>query len=376
MKKVISIVLNNFKNDSRVLKENISLKNAGYKVQVVALHEEPLKEHEEVHGIAVHRVKLKTRSWSKHKSVQLLKYFEFIYKVAKEYKNSDIVHCNDLNTLPIGVIIKKLFNKDTKIVYDSHEYQTHRAGISKTISKLSFKLEKFLLPYCDKVIVVSESIAKGYMQDYNIVKPFIILNTPNYTKIEKNSYFRDKYGIKEKEKVFLYQGRISKHRGIEKLVNIFKIMPKKYHLILMGHGEELKDFLKNINESNIHIHEAVPPYKILEYTASADYGLSLIEPVSLSYEYCLPNKLFEYIMAGIPVVVNALTELKRFTEKNKIGISVNFDDNIYSLKDQLIEFANKPVENFSNNLEKTAIIYNWEEQEKLLLEIYRGLYAN
>uniref|UniRef100_UPI002B2442DE glycosyltransferase n=1 Tax=Aliarcobacter butzleri TaxID=28197 RepID=UPI002B2442DE len=120
---IISLVLNNFKNDSRVLKENISLQKAGHKVKVVALYEEPLKEYENVQNIPVHRIKLKTRSWSKHKLIQLLKYFEFIYKVVKQYKNSSIIHCNDLNTLPIGVIIKKFFNKDTKIVYDAHEYE-------------------------------------------------------------------------------------------------------------------------------------------------------------------------------------------------------------------------------------------------------------
>ena len=77
MKKVTSIVLNNFKNDSRVLKENISLQRAGYDVQVVALHEELLNEFEKVQNIPVHRVKLKSRGWSKQKLVQLIKYFEF-----------------------------------------------------------------------------------------------------------------------------------------------------------------------------------------------------------------------------------------------------------------------------------------------------------
>ena len=88
MIKVLSIVLNNFKNDSRVLKENISLQNAGYHVKVVALHEEPLKEFEKVQCIPVHRVKLKTRAWSKYPLVQLIKYLEFIYRVIKKYRKT------------------------------------------------------------------------------------------------------------------------------------------------------------------------------------------------------------------------------------------------------------------------------------------------
>jgi len=144
MIKVTSIVLNNFKNDSRVLKENISLQKAGYDVKVVALHEEPLKEFEEVENIPVHRIKLKSRGWSKNKFVQLFKYFEFIYRVIKQYKNSDIYHCNDLNSLPIGVIIKKFFNKDAKIVYDAHEYETERNGLSGIQKTMTKKLENYL----------------------------------------------------------------------------------------------------------------------------------------------------------------------------------------------------------------------------------------
>lgn len=376
MKKVTSIVLNNFQNDSRVLKENISLQNAGYDVEVVALHEEPLEEFEVVQEIAIHRVKLKSRGWSKHKLVQLLKYFEFIYRVVKGYKSSDILHCNDLNTLPIGVIIKKFYNKDAKIVYDSHEYQAHRAGISNTMSRSSFYLERWLIPYCDSVIVVSESIAKGYAEDYSIKKPFVVLNTPNFTKVTTSTYFRDKYDIGEDEKIFLYQGKLSKHRGIEKIVEVFKSMPKNYHLVLMGHGTELVKLLEEIVSTNIHIHEAVAPYKILEYTSSADYGIALIEPISLSYEYCLPNKLFEYTMVNKPVVVTSSVEMKRFVEMNDIGISIDFNQDKQRLQERLIEFASNPKEKYMNNLQKTALVYNWERQEKILLDIYEGLYAN
>lgn len=373
---VISIVLNNFKNDSRVLKENISLENAGYDVKVVALHEEALKEFDEVKNIPVHRIKLRTREWSKNKIIQLLKYFEFVYKVVKEYENSDIFHCNDLNTLPAGVIIKKFFNKNAKVVYDSHEYQAHRAGISKTMAKLSYYLEKRLLPYCDEVIVVSTSIAQGYASDYGIREPKIILNTPNITNVDRSNYFRKKYHIDNDEKVFLYQGRLTKFRGIEKLVKLFTIMPKNHHLILMGHGEELKEFLSNINNTNIHVHEPVPPHKILEYTSSADYGISLIEPISLSYEYCLPNKVFEYTMAGLPIIVSSLPEMKRFVEENKIGISVDFNDDIENLKNVFIGFGKEDYDKYKDNLEHTANKFNWEEEEKILIEIYKSLYEN
>ena len=100
--------LNNFTNDSRVLKECISLQGAGYHVQVIALHENNLLEKEHVQGLPVHRVKLKTRNWSKCKPIQLVKYFELTLRVVKKFRNKvDVVHCHDLNTLPLGFLIKK-----------------------------------------------------------------------------------------------------------------------------------------------------------------------------------------------------------------------------------------------------------------------------
>jgi len=150
-------------------------------------------------------------------------------------------------------------------------------------------------------------------------------------------------------------------------------MPTNYHLVLMGHGEELKEVLSNIKNENIHIHESVPPYKILEYTSSADYGISLIEPISLSYEYCLPNKVFEYTMAGLPIIVSSLPEMKRFVEENNVGIAVDFNNSIESLKNIFIEFSKQDYNKYKDNLNNTASKFNWEEQEQVLLKIYEKL---
>ncbi len=222
MQTVTSIVLNNFQNDSRVLKENISLQKTGYTVQVVALHEELLKEFDKVQNVPVHRIQLKSRGWSKNKLIQLLKYFEFIYRVVTEYKNSDIIHCNDLNALPVGVIIKKFFNKNTKIVYDAHEYETETNGLKGVRKTLTKKLEKFLIKYADKVICVSDAIANEYVKLYNIKKPALVLNTPPFQEIEKKDIFREIFDIKKDQTIFLYQGGLSSGRGIEILLDTFK----------------------------------------------------------------------------------------------------------------------------------------------------------
>ena len=375
MKKVTSIVLNNFKNDSRVLKENISLQKAGYDVKVVALHEESLKEYDKVQNIQVHRVKLKSRGWSKHKLVQLLKYFEFIYKVVKQYKNSSIIHCNDLNTLPIGVIIKKFFNKDAKIVYDAHEYEINDVPKQSQRSiKIKYYVEKFFIKYADKVITVSNAIADEYVKLYNIEKPALVLNTPPYKEIKKKNIFRETFGIQENQTIFLYQGGLSHGRGIEILLETFKTIDDENAVIVfMGYGS-LENMIKKTSKEykNIYLHQAVSPNVLLDYTSSADFGISTIEDSCLSYRYCLPNKLFEYLMAEIPVIVSNLYEMRRLVKINRIGI-VAEENTPQGLKKAIKEAVKLDKEELKTNIQKVKTIYNWEEQEKILLDTYKGL---
>lgn len=376
MKKITSIVLNNFKNDSRVLKENISLQKAGYEVQVVALHEEPLKEHEEVQNIPVHRVKLKSRGWSKHKAIQLLKYFEFIYKIVKQYKKSDIFHCNDLNSLPIGVIIKKFFNRDAKIVYDAHEYEINDVpNQSQKSIKIKYFIEKFFIKYADKVITVSNAIADEYVKLYDIEKPVLVLNTPPYKEIKKKNIFRETLGIKENQIIFLYQGGLSKGRGIEILLETFKTIDNENAVIVfMGYGP-LESLIQATSKEykNIYFHEAVAPDILLDYTSSADFGFLFYENTCLNHYYCSPNKMFEYLMAEIPVIVSNLYEMKRLVELNKIG-TVAKENTLNGLKVAIEEAVMLDKEELKTNIQKLKTIYNWEEQEKVLLKLYKDLY--
>jgi len=375
LKTVTSIVLNSFKNDSRVLKENMSLQKAGYKVKVVALHEEPLKEFDEVQNIAVHRVKLKSKNWSKNKIIQLFKYFEFIYRVVKKYKKSNILHCNDLNSLPIGFIIKKFYNQDIKIVYDAHEYEINDVPYEKEYKvKIKYVIEKFLIKYADKTITVSDAIANEYVKLYGIEKPALVLNTPLYKKIEKKDIFRETLDIAKNKTIFLYQGGLSRGRGIEILLDTFKnLHDDKSVIVFMGYGQ-LEELVQTATKAyaNIYFHKAVNTDVLLEYTSSADFGISTIEDACLSYRYCLPNKIFEYLMVDLPVIVSNLYEMKRLVEDNNIGI-VAQENTPQGLGEAIQEAVTLNKKELYENIQKVKEIYNWEEQEKVLLNLYQGL---
>ena len=372
MIRVASLVFNSFINDSRVLKEGLSLVKNGYEVEIIAHHDRDLPKEENHNGLRVKRLAYLNRSVTKSKIGKLKAYLNFLKESVNYCKEFDILHCNDINMLPIAVIIKKYYNKNVKIVYDAHEYETETyalSGIQKKITKLS---EKQLIKYADSVITVSDSIANEYVKLYGIKKPALVLNAPPYRELKKQNRFRESFGIEENKTIFLYQGGLGKNRGIELLLEVFKSIDNGV-IVFMGYGELEELVIEASNESEgIFFHKAVSPDVLLEYTVSADFGIATIEDSCLSYRYCLPNKLFEYIMAEVPVIVSNLPEMSRVVKKGKIGVVLE-EETLQGVRDAIKKAVALDKKEINKNLKKVKKIYNWEEQERVLLNVYGGL---
>lgn len=373
-KKVANLVFNSFINDSRVLKESMSLSNNGYDVYVLAHHDKNLALHEEREHFVIKRFSYLDRTITKNKTAKLKAYLKYIKESIYYCKDFDILHCNDLNTLPIGFIVKKFFNKNVKIVYDAHEYETEINGLKGIQKTVTQKLEKYLIKYADKVITVSDAIANEYAKIYDIEKPALVLNTPPYQKIEKKNIFRETLQIPKDKTIFLYQGGLSKGRGIEILLDTFKLLEgDKSVIVFMGYGP-LEELVKSASQeyTNMYFHKAVSPDVLLEYTSSADFGILFYENNCLNHYYCSPNKMFEYLMAEIPVIVSNLFEMKRLVEENHIGVIAE-DNNVKGLKKSIEEAMLLDQNKLQKNIQNVKEVYNWEEQEKVLLEVYKGL---
>jgi glycosyltransferase involved in cell wall biosynthesis len=163
-------------------------------------------------------------------------------------------------------------------------------------------------------------------------------------------------------------------RGVEILLETFKnIDNREAVIVFMGYGE-LEGLIKNTVKEykNIYFHQAVESTILLDYTSSADFGTSTIEDSCLSYRYSLPNKMFEYIMAEIPVIVSNLQEMKKFVYQNGVGV-VTSQNNPKGLQKAIEEATLLNRAELQKNIEKTKKIYNWEEQEKNLLKLYNQL---
>lgn len=372
-KKIINLLFNDFTNDNRVLKESRSLVKAGYEVELLATHfDSKLSNKETIEGIKVIRVnvgRLKLLPWN---------LIRFWIKAVTKYRKEKIFHCNDLYALPPAWFIKKFISQDVKIVYDCHEHETEaQIYIGKPIIKLLAKLfERIMIYDADKVISVSTSIADDYVRLYDIERPKLVLNTPYYQEYKGYDLFRKELGIPKDKIIFLFQGGYISGRGIDSLLNIFEILEKENPQLVLaflvyGKGkEELKKIVNNHN--NMYWHEKVTPLVYMKYVSSADWGIYLMEDLCLNHQYALPNKIFDYALGGLPVVVSNLKEMSKFVKDNKIGYVVN-PENIKETVAILKKIDSKTKTNFVQNLKNIAREYNWENQEKVLLNIYSSL---
>lgn len=371
--RVCLVVLNEFTNDSRVLKEAVSLQKAGYDVLVLALHGGDLPEKDRISGVPVRRVKLWTRSWSKRKVVQFVKYAEFLMKAVFAGRKFDVLHCNDLNALPIGVLSKLLKFGRQKIVYDAHEFEIDcKPGGSRKAVRVNAGLERRLIRHADAVITVSPSIAKAYRRLYGIETPTLVLNCPpRWRPAKRYDKFREELGIRANQKIFLYQGGLYPGRGIEALLDAFtRQADESAVIVFMGYGplEQLAmDSAKHSN--NVFFRKAVSSSELLEYTASADVGFVFTEKSCASNRWCLPNKFFEYIMADLKVVCSNLIEPKKIVESFGFGICLEGDAS-QDLEHGISHILRSEHSCDPGATKRAGDIYCWENQEATLLNVY------
>ena len=370
--KIANLVFNNFTSDSRVLKESISLANGGFEVEVIAHGDRGLDKFEKEKNFTIRRFSYLNRDESKSILSKLRAYLNYLRLSAKHCKTFDIIHCNDLDTLALAFIVKTFYNKQIKVVYDAHEHETERHHQSDFDKKILKIVERFLLKYVDKTITVSEPIADEYAKLYNIERPIVIYNTPEKIDIEKKDIFREKFNIPKEHIIFLYQGGLQPRRGILEFFNLIR-GKEGVSYVIMGFGH-LKDEILELTktESNLYFHDAVSPDVLLDYTSSADIGVCIEENLCKSWDMGLPNKMFEYYMVGLPIVVSGLQELKRFVIENQTGFVIEdiFDQEEF---DRLLPTILEKYREKYKNIEKVKNIYNWQNQEKKLLKLYGEL---
>ncbi|MCT7405745.1 glycosyltransferase family 4 protein [Aliarcobacter cryaerophilus] len=371
----LHISLTEMRNESRVLKETNSIlnHNIASKVYIASLHADDLEEEKLYNdNIILNRFKLSSRKFSKNLFFQVLKYFEFLYRITFFYKKKNIkmVNIHSIALLPFGVFLKYFYG--AKLIYDTHELETETGDYSPMRKKIVKFIEKHLIKKCDLVFVVSENIADWYSKEYNLRRPIVVKNAPRFFNAKKTNHFRENLSIKEDSIIVLYQGGLSKGRGVDLLLESFKQRDDdKVVIVFMGYGEIEEEIKKASKEkNNIFFHSAVAPEVVLEYTSSADFGIHMIQNTCLNHYYCLPNKLFEYAMAGLPVIVSNMKEMRELVEKYDMGIVVT-DDKIESMNNAIDKILQSDIKQMKQNARRCAEENSWEVQEIKMINEYK-----
>jgi len=386
MKRInLHIVLNTFINDNRVLRETRAIASNGLfqEVHICALWADGLRKSELLDDKRfVRRIRLITKKLPTNIFFQALKYIELLIRILWIYRGNEIpvVQCHNVSALPIGIIFK-LFKK-SKVVYDAHELETEVFGLSGIRKRVKKSTEKLLMKKVDTLIVVSDSIAAWYKKEYQVLRNVnIVLNIPDNTGSVAefdglDCNLKRKYKIGDTEILYIYQGGLVRGRYLEILLETFTKLNGVAHIVFMGKGllEGLIYEYQN-KYCNIHFHQAVEPEKVVQFTRTADVGITLAEGKWLSRYYALPNKLFEYLMSGLPVIVNNLPERAKIIENYECGWIIGSlqEGEMDSLVNLIRGISRRDIDEKKGNVGKVLIDYNWKNEEKKLCNIYKGL---
>lgn len=292
---------------------------------------------------------------------------------------ADVYHGHDFITMEAAQIAAKKTN--AKMVYDSHELWSELGTLSQKEKDFTTKNEQKFILRADRVITINESIADELIKRYGIKKPTIIMNSPN--PIERSvlesgeNLLKKATGKDFDEPIILYQGGFSVNRGLELLVEAMQYV-ERGKLIMMGWGkieDELKQIAANFKlEDKVFFIPPVSQGELLKYTSGADLGLIPYLNISLNNYYCTPNKLFEYMNAGIAVAASNFPELSKFILREKVG-ELFEPESAKSIAEAISKVVDNEVNlrKYKENAVEASQKYNWKIEEQKLLSLYKDL---
>lgn len=307
------------------------------------------------------------KSWKRwlNFAIQAKKYF-------KQIKPA-ITLAGDFYALYSASKLKKL--SGSKLFYDSREIYSALGPLSNNPlkQKIITSFERYLLKNVDEVIVSGELDAQYLKEFYNLTIPFhTIMNLPPYCdKIESN-IIRERFPSIADKKIIIYQGMLMKGRGLSLIVKSLPFI-EDAALVICGEGnysDELKELSKNLNVAERTIFTGKLPYdQLTQWTAAADLGIALIQPVSLSYKLALPNKLFEYCLARIPSLSSSLPAINGIIEKFQIGETVPYNSTPEEVAGSIRDIL-KNKEYYVKNCELHCRELSYGSQENKIIEIF------
>lgn len=424
MKKICMLVTNSVLNDPRVRREAATLAEAGYQVVVMGITGAGHREEEWIEGYRVIRVpqphplidRLKKlapvyrvakrmyrkcidrkagsdssndarpedaswnaeprtgKSW-RHDWREIISIFFLNLAFAREGRTvkADVYHVHNLDTLLAGVLVAK--RTHAKLVYDFHELYTEQFAVGQRtwLWRIYYRtLERWLVTQPQALLTVCDSLGEWVARQYGVTKAMTVRNVP---MLRLDSSLPKPI---EREPVILYHGAFCAHRGLEQLVMSAKFL-ERGRIVLRGLGDLEPTLRRLVREQQVGERvEFAPPLPVGELIAAArqaDIGVLPFPPACLNTRYCLPNKLFEYMMAGLAIVSTDLPEIRRVVMDHHVGLlvqSIEPKDLACTLNGLLNDRVT--LERMKRSaLQAAQVVYNWEHERARLLKLYESV---
>ncbi len=288
------------------------------------------------------------------------------------FTKADVLLANDLDTLMPNYLISKL--KGIPLVYDSHEIFCEVPELQTNPSKKRIweNLESWIVPKLKYCITVNHSIADYFINKYKV--PFIFVrNIPNYPKIEKVKSRTD-LDLPIGKKIVILQGAgINVQRGAEELVVAFQYLDETYFLLIVGGGDVINQLKENVVklslQNKVKFIDKIPASQLKHYTSNSNLGVTIDKDSNMNYHFSLPNKVFDYLHAGIPILATRLPEIEKLVNAYHIGTFIENHEPAH-IAEKIKEFLNsKEYLEFKSNTVIAAIENNWQTEKQKLIKL-------
>lgn len=376
------LVRNTFTNDTRVEREARTLADAGYPVTIIADGAPGLPTDEQRDGATVRRVA------RRGPNLPLLRFVAHHWRLMAALRRTrpEILHAHDADALQsVGPVASRL---GIPFVYDSHELWLGRTARGRSrlydfLNRLWYRwVEGRYVPRASLVVVASPGLGPELERRYGVSG---VASVPNYPAEATEVAPRDLRGllpagaIPVEVPLVLYLGGVMPHRGLEELIAAVAELPEA-HLVCLGAGggstEAIDAEIRRMNlGGRAHLVPPVPSEEVVPYAASATIGVSIIQPASLSYRLALPNKLFQYMAAGIPVVASDFPDVRQVVEGSGAGIVVDpaDPDAVAAAIRCLIEDPELARSMGAAGRRAVSERFNWQTSAETLLRGYRAI---
>ncbi len=370
--RVVIAAISDLVTDQRLHKVSLTLQEAGYAVLLIGTRRRnslPLAPR----SYPTRRIRLLFQ-----KGMFFFAEFNLRLFVRLLFTKGDIFLGNDLDA--IGAVWFAGTLRRKPVVYDTHEYYLGMPELDGRpgVKKVWERIEAFVFPKLDYIYTICDSFRDLYYKDYG-KRLGVVRNVP-YLKaagidVPLPKDLEDKL---PKDKFFLlFQGAgINPERGVEELVQAMPLLdPARFHLVIIGGGDIWEKIVQMVRDKTltdrITLIPKIPFEQLRSVTRRAHLGLSLDKPNNINHIYGLPNKIFDYLHSGVPVLVSRLVELEKIVDTYEVGDFIDSHEPAH-IAAKILAISSDParLERWKNNTVRVREELNWERESRVVVNIF------